>query len=68
MLGYARFEVLRRSIFDFVNPEDVAAARKEFDHLIANPGNERRVDTRPRASSLRSLATNRGYRQEIARG
>ncbi|MGZ4973331.1 MAG: PAS domain S-box protein [Limisphaerales bacterium] len=38
MLGYARYEVLRRSIFDFVHPDDVAAARKEFEHIVANPG------------------------------
>ncbi|MDB6059729.1 MAG: hypothetical protein JWO95_3573 [Verrucomicrobiales bacterium] len=38
MLGYARYEVLRRSIFDFVNPDDVAAARKDFEYILANPG------------------------------
>lgn len=38
MLGYVRYEVLRRSIFDFVNPDDVAVARKEFEGIVADPG------------------------------
>ena len=38
MLGYARYEVLRRSIFHFIHPDDEPSAQLAFADMLANPG------------------------------
>ncbi len=38
MLGYARYEVLRRSIFDFIHPDDEPSAQLAFADMLATPG------------------------------
>ena len=46
IIGYEDRELLGRSLFDFVHPRDLEAARKVFAEIVANPSQETRGELR----------------------
>ena len=45
-LGFVPREMEGRSIFDFIHPDDIPAARQAFSRAIAFPGSRQRVEVR----------------------
>jgi PAS domain S-box-containing protein len=46
ILGFPPLELVGRSLFAILHPDDVAKVRDNFDYLVAHPGESRTCESR----------------------